>query len=77
MSATPEREYDEEGNRFIQNEVGPVIFRFTLEDAIRRGILCEFSYMALNYELTDEEKRKKRNIIAYYEMQRNIVRWQK
>ncbi|UWO77145.1 DEAD/DEAH box helicase family protein [Enterocloster asparagiformis] len=70
LSATPEREYDEEGNRFIQNEVGPVIFRFTLEDAIRRGILCEFSYMALNYELTDEEKRKKRNIIAYYEMQR-------
>jgi len=70
LSATPEREYDEEGNMFIQNEVGPVIFRFTLEDAIRRGILCEFSYKALNYELTEEEKRKKRNIIAYYEMQR-------
>lgn len=70
LSATPEREYDEEGNIFIQNEVGPVIFRFTLEDAIRRGILCEFSYETLNYELTEDEKRKKRNIIAYYEIQR-------
>lgn len=70
LSATPEREYDEEGNLFIQNEVGPVIYRFTLEDAIKRGILCEFSYEALNYELTEEEKKKKRNIIAYYEMQR-------
>ena len=29
LSATPEREFDEEGNVFIQNELGDVIFQFT------------------------------------------------
>jgi superfamily II DNA or RNA helicase len=58
LSATPEREYDTDGNRFIENEVGPVLFQFTLEDAIRQGILCEFDYIALSYELTDNDRRR-------------------
>lgn len=66
LSATPEREYDDVGNEFILQEVGPVIYEFTLEDAIRKGILCEFSYYPLEYELTNEEKQKKRAIIARY-----------
>lgn len=66
LSATPEREYDDVGNEFILQEVGPVIYEFTLEDAIRKGILCEFSYYPLDYELTNEEKQKKREIIARY-----------
>lgn len=64
LSATPEREYDEEGNSFIEVEIGPIIYTFSLEDAIKKGILCPFEYIPLSYKLTDEEKLKKRNIIA-------------
>jgi hypothetical protein len=39
LSATPEREYDAEGNVFIENEIGPVIFRYGLEEAIEDRIL--------------------------------------
>lgn len=70
LSATPEREFDEEGNLFIQNEVGKIIFSFTLKDAIQKGILCEFDYIPLAYELSDEEKKKKRDIIARYSTKR-------
>lgn len=66
LSATPEREYDEAGNDFLQNEIGEVIFQFSLEDAIRKGILCEFNYIPLNYELTEAEKQKKKKIIAAF-----------
>ncbi len=66
LSATPEREYDDDGNEFIANEIGDVIFKFTLKDAIEKGILCEFDYIPLKYELTEDEKRQKRNIIAAF-----------
>ncbi|MBW8298273.1 MAG: DEAD/DEAH box helicase family protein [Hydrogenophaga sp.] len=56
LSATPERAYDKEGNDFIEREIGPVLFRFTLEAAIRRGILCEFDYVGLEYRFSDEDK---------------------
>ena len=70
LSATPLREFDEAGNQFIREEVGKVIFRFDLKDAIEKGILCEFNYIPMEYELTDEEKRKKRDIIAKYEVKK-------
>ncbi|WP_110553834.1 DEAD/DEAH box helicase [Pseudaestuariivita atlantica] len=63
LSATPEREYDQSGNDFIDEEIGPVIFEFKVEDAIRRGILCEFDYTALEYELSDEDRGEIRTII--------------
>lgn len=66
LSATPEREYDDVGNDFLLNEIGEVIFEFTLQDAIRQGILCEFSYIPLPYTLTKEEKLKKHKIIAAF-----------
>lgn len=67
LSATPERNYDSTGNEFIDTEIGPVIYRFGLEDAIKRGILCEFDYEALPYRLSQVEKKKKKDIIARYE----------
>lgn len=70
LSATPEREYDELGNKFILDEIGPVIFSFGLEDAIKNGILCEFSYYPISYSLTDEDKKKKQAIIAGYAARR-------
>ncbi len=63
LSATPDREYDEDGNAFIESEIGPVVFRFEVEDAIRRGILCEFDYTALEYSLSDEDRAEIRNVI--------------
>ncbi len=58
LSATPEREHDAVGTDFILQEVGPVLFQFHLEDAIKRGILCEFDYDPLPYELTEGDKRR-------------------
>lgn len=68
LSATPEREFDEAGNRFIENEIGPTIYKFGLEQAIEKGILCEFSYHPIEYELLESEKQQKRDIIARYEV---------
>lgn len=70
LSATPEREYDEVGNDFLLNEIGEVIFEFTLQNAIQKGILCEFNYIPLPYVLTEEEKLKKRKIIAAFNAQK-------
>jgi len=64
LSATPEREYDEEGNKFILEEIGDVFFHFDLEDAIERGILCEFDYIPLTYTLTESDKQRIHNVYA-------------
>lgn len=66
LSATPEREYDDAGNKFILDEIGEIIFEFSLKDAIERGILCPFNYTSLPYSLTQEEREKKKKIIAAF-----------
>lgn len=66
LSATPEREYDETGNDFIKDEIGDIIFEFSLKDAIQKGILCEFNYIPIPYILSEEERAKKRRIIAAF-----------
>ncbi|WP_052055328.1 DEAD/DEAH box helicase family protein [Myxosarcina sp. GI1] len=58
LSATPEREYDLEGTKFLEEHIGSVIYKFSLEKAIRRGILCEFDYYPIEYEPSDEDKSK-------------------
>ena len=58
LSATPDRAYDHDGNEFIETEVGKSIFRFPLEAAIARGILCEFDYVPLEYELTENDRQR-------------------
>jgi len=63
LSATPERVYDTEGSRFIGNEIGPVIFRFGLKEAIQRGILCEFDYVELTYSLSEDDRAAIRQAI--------------
>ena len=62
LSATPERAYDQAGNIFIDHNVGPVIFRFGLEDAIKRKILCEFDYYPLEYALTVQDRQALQDI---------------
>lgn len=56
LSATPTREYDDDGNEFVVREIGPVIFRFELHDAIRRGILCEVYYHAIEFQYSDDDR---------------------
>lgn len=70
LSATPEREYDDVGNDFLLNEIGEVIFDFSLQDAIKKGILCEFNYIPLPYRLSEEEGQKKKKIIAAFNAQK-------
>lgn len=64
LSATPEREYDEDGNDFIDHAVGPIIFRFELRDAIRRGILCPFDYITIPWIPTDDDKQNLHKVYA-------------
>lgn len=70
LSATPEREYDKDGNVFIEDEIGPVVFRFGLENAIRKGILCGFDYTALNYSLSQDDRLLVRQIIKRHHAKR-------
>jgi superfamily II DNA or RNA helicase len=58
LSATPERAYDDKGNAFIASELGDTVFEFPLEAAIRRGVLSEFDYLPLPYELTDGDRER-------------------
>ena len=62
LSATPERRYDSEGNRFIEEHIGPVIMTFGLEEAIQRNILSPFNYFPLTFEPTEEDRKRIANI---------------
>lgn len=64
LSATPEREYDQDGTKFIFDEIGNVFFQFELKDAIERGILCEFDYVPLSYPLTDNDRFRLRQVYS-------------
>lgn len=62
LSATPEREYDQEGTQFVEAHVGPVIFSFGLADAIRRGILSPFDYYPLEYVPDDNDRKRLQDV---------------
>jgi len=62
LSATPEREYDQEGTAFVEQHVGPVCYRFGLADAIRRNILSPFNYYPLEYEPDDNDRERVRQV---------------
>ena len=63
LSATPERPYDSDGNHFIREHVGPVLYNFGLHEAIERQILAPFDYYPLSYCLTEEDKSRIAGII--------------
>ena len=64
LSATPERAYDQAGNDFIAHEIGPTVYCFPLEAAIHRGVLSEFDYVPLEYELTEGDRKRIRDVYA-------------
>lgn len=67
LSATPLDPYDEDRNEFLLDDIGPVVYDFNLEDAIRRGILCELDYSPLFYELSEEDKEKQQAAFGKYQ----------
>jgi len=69
LSATVEDEYDGEKHEKLFKEIGPIIFSFKLEDAIKRGILVEFEVDFITYELTKEEKKDKQKWMIWRENQ--------
>ena len=56
LSATPDRKFDEEGTKFILDEIGEVVFEFPIEAAIKKGILCPFKYYPRKVALSDDDK---------------------
>jgi superfamily II DNA or RNA helicase len=60
LSATPEREYDQAGTDFITDHVGPIIFRYGLDQAIEDGILTAFDYIPLEYQPTADDRQRLR-----------------
>lgn len=67
LTATSEREYDPEGNDFIQKNVGEVIFRYSLADAIRDDVLCGFDYIPIEYELREEDRARVRGLLIRFQ----------
>lgn len=57
LSATPIRQYDEEGTDRLQDYFGPIVFRFDLKDAIGK-CLVPYDYHVHLVRLTQEEVEK-------------------
>jgi superfamily II DNA or RNA helicase len=64
LSATPDRAYDATGNEFVASEIGGVIYSFPLETAISRGVLSEFDYLPLEYELTMSDRERLQSVYS-------------
>jgi superfamily II DNA or RNA helicase/HKD family nuclease len=64
LSATPDREYDADGNSFIEHHIGPLLMTFGLKEAIERGILAPFDYYPLSFHLTDDDRERLKSIYS-------------
>jgi superfamily II DNA or RNA helicase len=61
LSATPYRKYDEVGNQAIEdffNDAPPYIVSYTMEEALKIGWLCNYTYYPHIVKLTDPEMEK-------------------
>jgi superfamily II DNA or RNA helicase len=56
LSATPIRQFDEEGNKFIFRYFYGIIFRYGLKEAIKEGYLVPYQYEFELCELSAEEQ---------------------
>ncbi|MCT1530197.1 DEAD/DEAH box helicase family protein [Sphingobacterium daejeonense] len=60
LSATPERQFDEEGNKklfsFFNSEKG-YTYEYSMEEAINNGVLCRYYYYPHLVSLTESEMR--------------------
>lgn len=61
LSATPHRKFDEVGNQAIQeffNDEPPYIVFYSMEEALKIGWLCNYTYYPHIVKLTDQEMEK-------------------
>jgi len=61
LSATPHRKFDEPGNQAIQeffNDEPPYIVSYSMEEALKVGWLCKYTYHPHIVKLTDQEMEK-------------------
>jgi len=65
LSATPERAWDRDGNKAIEEGIGQVVFRFPLKDAVGT-YLTPYDYRPRLISLTDDER------VAYADLSRKI-----
>lgn len=72
LSATPERQFDDEGNeklkRFFGSE-GNYTYEYNMEEAINKGVLCKYMYYPHLVQLTMEE------MDAYVELSDRIAKY--
>lgn len=58
LSATPERQFDEDTNKKLYRFFGAeekFTFEYSMEEAIKKGVLCKYYYYPHLVKLTDEE----------------------
>lgn len=72
LSATPERQFDDTGNRKIRKFFGSeeqYTYEYSMEEAIKNGVLCRYMYYPHLVRLTTEEME------AYIELSEKIAKY--
>ena len=72
LSATPERQFDDEGNKKLNKFFGSeehYTYEYSMEEAINNGVLCKYLYYPHVVRLTPEEMN------AYVEISDKIARY--
>ena len=77
LSATPKRIYDIEGTLAMEqffNDSEPYIFQYSMEEAIDKGILCEYYYyphiVILTFDEFKEYEKISKDLIKYFDFKR-------
>lgn len=58
LSATPDRWWDEDGTEALRLYFDDTVYEYTMEEAIKNGILTEYKYIPFIIDLTLEEVKK-------------------
>ena len=61
LSATPERQFDDNGNQRLKKFFGAedhYTYEYSMEEAIKKGVLCKYMYYPHVVRLTEEEMTK-------------------
>ena len=72
LSATPERQFDDEGNQKLKKFFGSeehYTYEYSMEEAIQNGVLCKYMYYPHLVRLTPDE------MDAYVELSERIVKY--
>lgn len=74
LSATPERKYDDDGNKSIEeffDDTAPFVYNYSMEQAIDKGWLSQYKYYPHIVKLTDVElqeyQKKSRELAKYFD----------